>query len=126
MENKYGKVMTSATSPYKSKTPLECYHLLVQSIREMGSQLHYINFVIMDERSLTDDTVLLVLADDFYEGRGDPEIIAFRVTFEIAQSLLIAYFDGEFRDPQQDQVAANQAVNKVFTVKQWENTSRSG
>lgn len=119
MENKYDKTMTSADSPYKSKTPLECYYLLVESIREMGSQLDYTNFVVMDERSLTDDTVLLVVADDFYEGRGDSEIIAFRVTFEVAESLLIAYFDGQFRDPKQDQLVAHQAVNGVFTAQEW-------
>ena len=88
MENEQNRTITSPDSPFKSKSPAECHQLLRQ-LRVDGSDIDYCSFVIMDERSLTDDTVLLVNAPG--EGEGG-EVQSVRVAFEIAHWKLSGYF----------------------------------
>lgn len=66
MEDEQHRTITSTYSPFKNKSPFECHQLLRQ-LRRDGSDIDYYSFVIMDERSLTDETVLLVNAP--WEGK---------------------------------------------------------
>ena len=52
-------VVTTATSPFIGKTKGECFDLLVQMVRN-GADINYEDMIIMDKRSLRDDSVLLV------------------------------------------------------------------
>jgi hypothetical protein len=47
-------------SPFIGESPEECYQLLVKLRKDTKSEVDIERFVIMDERSTTDDTVLLV------------------------------------------------------------------
>jgi len=88
MEDEQNKTISSPDSPFKFKSPTECHQLLRQ-LRRDGSDIDYCSFVIMDERSLTDDTVLLVNAPGEGEEGGVQSI---RVVFEIAHWKLSGYF----------------------------------
>jgi hypothetical protein len=87
MEDELNKTITSPDSPFKDKSPTECHQLLRQ-LRLDGSDIDYCSFVIMDEGSLTDETVLLVNAP----GEGEEgEVQSIRVAFEIAHWKLSGY-----------------------------------
>jgi hypothetical protein len=88
MEDEQNRTMTSPESPFKNKSPAECHQLLRQ-LRLDGSDIDYCSFVIMDERSLTDGTVLLVNAPGEGEEGG---VQSTRVVFEIAHWKLSGYF----------------------------------
>lgn len=106
MEDEQNRTITSPDSPFKNKTPAECQRLLFQLRQETDSDIDYTSFVIMDERSLQDDTVLLVLADDG-EAVGDDGICSIRVSFEIAQWRLSGYMIGDL-DPGEDKWTAEE------------------
>jgi hypothetical protein len=91
MEDEQHRTITSPESPFKSKSPAECHQLLRQ-IRRNGSDIDYCSFVVMDERSLTDETVLLVNAPGESE---EGEVQTVRVAFEIAHERLGVYFVAE-------------------------------
>jgi hypothetical protein len=87
MEDEQNRTVTSPDSPFKGKSPAECHQLLRQ-LRRNESDVDYCSFVVMDERSLTDDSVLLVNAP----GEGEEgEVQSVRVTFEIAHWRLSGY-----------------------------------
>ena len=87
MEDEQHRTITSPESPFKGKPPAECHQLLRQ-LRRNESDIDYCSFVVMDERSLTDDTVLLVNA----LGEGEEgEVQSIRVAFEIAHWRLSGY-----------------------------------
>lgn len=87
MEDEQNRTITSPDSPFKGKSPTEC-HLLLRRLRCNDSDVDYCSFVVMDERSLTDDTVLLVTAP----GEGEEgEVQSLRVTFKIAHWRLSGY-----------------------------------
>ena len=87
MEDEQNRTVTSPDSPWKGKSPIECHRLLRES-RLNGSDIDYCSFVIMDERSLSDDTVLLVNAP----GEGElGEVQSIRVAFEITHWRLSGY-----------------------------------
>lgn len=87
VEDEQNRTFTSPDSPFKGKSPEECYQLLRQ-LRCNGSDVDYCSFVVMDERSLTDDTVHLVNAP----GEGEEgEVQSVRVVFEIAHWRLSGY-----------------------------------
>jgi hypothetical protein len=88
MEDEQIRTITSPDSPFKGKPPAECHQLLRQ-LRRNESDIDYCSFVVMDERSLTDDTVLLVNAPGEGEEEGDVQTI--RVAFEIAHWRLSGY-----------------------------------
>jgi hypothetical protein len=108
-EDEQNRTITSPDSPFKNKSPYECHQLLRQ-LRRNGSDIDYCSFVIMDERSLTDETVLLVNApaeDD--EG----EVQCLRVSFEIAHERLGVYFVAE-ADMSEDRVVAEGTEDGVL------------
>lgn len=98
MEDELNKSMTSPDSPFKGKSPEECYQLLRQ-LRLGTSDIDHALFVIMDERSLTDDTVFLVDARDVDQGG---EVRSIRASFEIVDGRLLGYMDGEFYSIDED------------------------
>ena len=109
MEDEQNKTITSPDSPFKSKSPSECHQLLRQ-LRRNGSDIDYCSFVIMDERSLTDETVLLVNAP----GEGEEgEVQVLRVSFELAHERLGVYFVAE-GDMGEDRVVAEGTVDGVL------------
>ena len=55
-------------SPFKGKTAVECYHVLDSIRNETGSELNHWYFVVMDQQSKEDGSVLLV---GYEEGEGD-------------------------------------------------------
>jgi hypothetical protein len=87
MEDEQNRTVTSPDSPFKGKSPAECHQLLCQ-LRRNGSDIDFCSFIIMDERSLADDTVLLVNAPEESE---TGEVQCIRVAFEIASWKLSGY-----------------------------------
>ncbi|KAK5692191.1 hypothetical protein LTR17_025482, partial [Elasticomyces elasticus] len=51
-----------SSSPFQNKSPHECAVLLRKLWQETGSDINFEYFVILDERSLEDNTVLMVEA----------------------------------------------------------------
>lgn len=87
MEDEQHRTVTSPDSPFKGKSPAECHQMLCQ-LRRDGSDVDYCSFVIVDERALTDETVLLVVAP----GEGEEgEVQTVRAAFEIAHWRLSGY-----------------------------------
>jgi hypothetical protein len=68
----------------------------------------------MDERSLEDDTVLLVNALD-NEGR-EGEVRSIRASFEIVHWRLLGYMDGEFYSMDEDLEAVKGTEDGVLRV----------
>ena len=99
MEDEHNKLITKPDSPFKGKTPAECHRLLRQ-LRLGTSDIDHTSSVIMDERSLTDDTVLLVNTLD-NEGE-EVQLRSIRVIFEIVHWRLLGYMDGEFYSMDED------------------------
>lgn len=75
-------------SPFIGKTPQECHELLLKLCEDTESELLHWYFMIMDERSMRDDTVLLVRAGN------DSELSSVRATFETSASALVCYLTG--------------------------------
>jgi hypothetical protein len=80
----------SHTSPFRGKSPEECWSLLKQLCTETRSVVHTNVFAIMDERSLSDDTVILVDMDE-------DDVIAYhaRCDFKTACAKLHQYYIGD-------------------------------
>jgi hypothetical protein len=74
-------------SPFKGKTPLECHHLLLEMMNSTSPKLECFYFVVMDEQTIKDETVLLV-------GMVEGQIHMMREQFEIANSKLNALSAG--------------------------------
>ena len=99
MEDENNKLDTAPDSPFKGKTLAESHQMLRQ-LRLGTSDIDHTSFVIMDERSLTDDTVLLVNALDNEGEEG--QLRSIRVSFEIVHWRLLGYMDGEFYSMDED------------------------
>jgi hypothetical protein len=86
----------SHTSPFRCKGPKECWLLLKELCTETESIVHTNVFAIMDERSLSDDTVILVDMDE-------DDVIAYhaRCEFQTACAKLHQYYIGD-ADIEQD------------------------
>ena len=69
-----------SNSPFKGLSELECYHKLHQIYEDTGSELYHYFFIIMDERSIKDDTVLLCGYFD-----DEDKVETMRVKFDRAQ-----------------------------------------
>ena len=111
MEDEHNKLITKPDSPFKGKTPAECHRLLRQ-LRLGTSDIDHTSFVIMDERSLTDDTVLLVNTLD-NEGE-EVQLRSIRVIFEIVHWRLLGYMDGEFYSMDEDLEAVKWSEDGVL------------
>jgi hypothetical protein len=84
---------SSPDSPFIGKSPEECFQLLVKLREDTESEIMPDFFIIMDERSTTDDTVLLVyiyLKED-YETWG---VKTLRASFEASGLALMMYHVG--------------------------------
>jgi hypothetical protein len=113
MRDEQQQSITSPDSPFKGKSPSECHQILRQ-LRLGTSDIDHTSFVIMDERSLDDDTVLLVNALD-NEGR-EGEVRSIRASFEIVHWRLLGYMDGEFYSMDEDLEAVKGTEDGVLRV----------
>lgn len=75
-------------SPFIGKSPQECHQLLAKLCADTESELLIHQFMIMDERSIQDDTVLLVSVDE------NSDTSSVRATFETSASALVCYLTG--------------------------------
>jgi len=83
-------------------------------MRFAGSDVDYTCFVVMDERSLEDDTVLLV---NVLDGEGkEGEVRFFRASFEIVDTRLLGYLDGEFFGFERDLEAVRGTEDGVLRI----------
>jgi hypothetical protein len=80
---------TPPISPFKGKNAEQCWYLLKRLCAETGSQIDQDNFAILDERSLLDDTALVVQAE---EGEGADSV---RVEFKLVLTRVLQYFVGD-------------------------------
>lgn len=62
-------------------------------LRRAGSDINHENFVIFDDRTLRDDTVLIVAKERLTEGE-DSEDASVRVVSEITYFMLMVYLAG--------------------------------
>ena len=111
---------SSTTSPFKGKTPQDCYQLLRQLCTETESDIDYTSFVIMDDRSIEDDTVLLVSAPrEDWQG----EILSVRAAFEVAYHRFLGY-DMGYMSIEEDQALAEEAHDGVLRAQAIEDQIR--
>jgi hypothetical protein len=80
---------SSPTSPFKGKNTEECRNLRKRHWEETGSRVDYDNFVILDERSLVDNTAVLV------QSKGDGNISVIRAEINITTPRVLLYFTGD-------------------------------
>jgi hypothetical protein len=80
---------SSPTSPFKGKNAEECTNLLKRLWEETGSRVDYDHFVVLDERSLVENTAVLV------QSKGDGKISVIRAEFNIATPRVLLYFIGD-------------------------------
>ncbi|KAF2207644.1 hypothetical protein CERZMDRAFT_102130 [Cercospora zeae-maydis SCOH1-5] len=109
-DNEPGTRTTQA--PFKDKTYQECLEMLRKLRIENESDIRCSLFVVMDERSLEDDTVVLVQAPFMGE---EGEIKSVRAEFQVAYSQLMTYemaYEGE--DIEADQAAAQATEDGVL------------
>ncbi|KAI4745923.1 hypothetical protein E4T50_03725 [Aureobasidium sp. EXF-12298] len=98
---------SSPDSPFINKTPEECSQLLLKLCEDTESEIipHY--FIIMDERSTQDGTVLLVTADT------DQPVYTVRATFEVSAEEVTLYLTGH-ASAEEDAERALQEHDNVF------------
>jgi hypothetical protein len=80
---------SSHISPFNGKSAEECRALLKRLWEDTGSRVDYDHFVILDERSLVDNTAVLV------QSRGDEKVSWLRAEFNIATPRVILYSVGD-------------------------------
>ncbi|QIX01593.1 hypothetical protein AMS68_007110 [Peltaster fructicola] len=128
-------------SPFRSKSNQECFEILDRIYRETGSEIQTWDFVVMDERSLADSTVVVVAnegslaADELSDGEDDEvdvseetEEVAFDGQYTLNRSG--AYVAADDRDPDQDQsitaVDKDNGVEAVDGTEEHEYDSSAG
>ncbi|CAD0096260.1 unnamed protein product, partial [Aureobasidium vineae] len=101
------KTHSNPESPFVSKTPYECSQLLLKLREDTKSNIipHY--FMIMDQRSLQDDTVLLVTA-----GIDEP-VYTVRASFGASAQAIVLYPTGH-RGIEEDVESAAQEEDEVY------------
>jgi hypothetical protein len=100
---------SSSTSPFKGKSAAECHALLKQLREDTGTPIAYGTFAILDDRSLQDETVILVSADE--DGTE-----TLRAEFEIACARLVQYLVGDMTIDE-DQEDAKEEDDGVFRMR---------
>ena len=98
-------IASNPASPFKGKTPEKCA-LLLQQLRRNGADIAFEHFVIMDQRSLEDETVLLVEADG-------GEVAFVRAPFDLAYARLLTYAMGD-GSASGDRMVAEKTPDGVF------------
>jgi hypothetical protein len=91
--------------PSIGKSPLECSQMLQRLCKETESNLIENYFIIMDERSIRDDTVLLVSAGD----DEDWPLHSVRASFKAWAERLVCYFTGHIGIKEDAEDAAENA-----------------
>ncbi|KAG9693198.1 hypothetical protein KCU95_g6601, partial [Aureobasidium melanogenum] len=81
----------SPMAPFAGQSPYDCYKLLRRLCEDNGSDIDCDSFAIIDERSLTDDTMLLVTEPEESDGG---ESMSVRIAFEMLQSQLFLRMAG--------------------------------
>ncbi|KAH0351988.1 hypothetical protein KCU81_g2116, partial [Aureobasidium melanogenum] len=84
-------------SPFINKRPQKCHNLLLKLREETESEITTEFFMIMDQRSMRDDTVLLVsVTGDRDEETGVREALTLRASFEVSARELMLYSIGHW------------------------------
>jgi hypothetical protein len=99
-------------SPFIGNTPQECHQLLLKLREDTESEIMTNFFAIMDERSIQDDTVLLVCAQR--DLGGEHEVLAMptiRATFQASGTALILYETGHSSVEEDAERAAREEDN---------------
>jgi len=98
-------------SPFIGKSPQEVSQMLRKLCEDTGSEIMVWYIIIMDERTLRDDTVLLATDDgDAMDGQ---EIETVRATFEVAAEEVVLFHTGH-RGIEEDQWKAEKEGDGVF------------
>jgi hypothetical protein len=84
---------SQSNSSFKNKSADECW-LLLRAMREAGSDIDYESFVIIDDRTLRDDTVLVVVKTLLTEDEENTNAEV-RMSSEIASFRLGCYLGAE-------------------------------
>lgn len=92
-------------SPFISKTPIECSRMLFRLCEGTGSEIIPFYFIIMDERSKQDHTVLLVNAEE--------PLQTVRATFEASAQSIVLYLTGH-RGIEEDIESAAKEKDNVY------------
>lgn len=99
-------------SPFIGKSPQECHQLLSKLQEDTESDITSDFFMIMDERSMQDDTVLLVsVTGERDEETGGRELLTLRATFEVSAKELVLYSIGHWTIEEDAERAADEADN---------------
>ena len=98
-------------SPFIGKSAQEVSQMLRKLCEDTGSEIMVWYIIIMDERTLRDDTVLLTADDgDAMDGQ---EIETVRATFEVAADEVVLFHTGH-RGIEEDQWKAEKDKDGVF------------
>jgi hypothetical protein len=89
------KTPTQSNSSFENKSADECW-LLLRAMREAGSDIDYESFVIIDDRTLQDDTVLVVVKELLTEDEAAQTAnVEVPMSSELASFRLGSYLAGE-------------------------------
>ncbi|PPJ50653.1 hypothetical protein CBER1_05265 [Cercospora berteroae] len=111
-ESEIGGDVGTSQAPFKDKTAQECLELLRKLRIENESDIRCSLFIVMDERTLQDETVLLVQAPFLGE---EGEIKTVRAEFQVAYSQLMCYeMAYESDNIEADQAAAQATEDGVL------------
>lgn len=88
------EVDSDPNSPFIRKSPQECYELLLKLREDTESEIITNYFAIMDERSIQDDTVLLVCASVDLDAENELSIQTIRASFHASVFALMLYETG--------------------------------
>ena len=95
-ENEVGEntPSSSSSSSFKDKTAEECW-LVLRAMREAGSDIDYETFVMVDSRTLRDNSVLVVMKELLAEDEAGPATDSqVRMAAEMVLSQLNSYASG--------------------------------
>ena len=99
-------------SPFIRKTPQECHQMLLKLRDETESEITTDFFMIMDERSIRDDTILLVsVTGDKDKETGVRDLLTLRATFEVSAKELMLYSIGHWTIEEDAERAMEQEDN---------------
>lgn len=107
---------SSLTTPFRDKTPQQCYELLVELVKHTESDVQYAYFAIVDERSLLDATIILACGRHFVEEeeyREDDEVVFVRARIQDTNMRLLNYVAGKY-DVWEDRDRAEQEPDQVL------------
>lgn len=104
-------VDSNPASPFIGKSPQEISQLLRKLCENTGSEIMVWYIIIMDDRTLRDDTVLL--ATDVSDAMDGQEIETVRATFGVAADEVVLFHTGH-RGVEEEQWKAEQDEDGVF------------